>query len=457
MLLLAAQAAPVRHASAVAEVPDAIVTAAPAYQPLAALDGGERFPQGAQLLLIHAGKAEPLAKEFAASADANVSFDGKRVLFAAKKTASDPWQIWEMTLVDRAVRRVIGDASDAIRPFYLPSGQLIFARKTAAGFAVVRAGAEQSSYTAALDEQADQTEQVLTPIPASVIPDDVLRDGRILFESKFPLGEGKTAELFLMYSDGSGVESYRCDHGRARWGGHQLASGDVVFTHGASLGRFTSPLAHEVAVTAPRLEFAGGLAETASGAWLVSARASASAKFALKLWKPGAAAIETVYAQAGTELVEPAIVGERERPHHHPSSLHPWKHANLLALDARQSREGDLKTAPKTVRLETLDAKGKVQTNGTAPVESDGSFFVQIPGDRPVRFVLLDENGKPVRQQHGWFWSRSGEQRYCVGCHTGPERGAENQVPKTLLQSTTPVDLTGAKHAETNKTEAGSK
>ena len=44
----------------------------------------------------------------------------------------------------------------------------------------------------------------------------------------------------------SGVQSYRCDHGRARWGGKQLASGDVVFTHGTSLARFTSPLAHEV-------------------------------------------------------------------------------------------------------------------------------------------------------------------------------------------------------------------
>jgi len=27
------------------------------------------------------------------------------------------------------------------------------------------------------------------------------------------------------------VESYRCDHGKARWGGKQLANGDVVFTH----------------------------------------------------------------------------------------------------------------------------------------------------------------------------------------------------------------------------------
>jgi hypothetical protein len=67
---------------------DIIVTAAPVYEPLAALRGGERFPKGAQLLLIHAGKAEPLVAGFAATADANVSFDGKTVLFAGKQSAA---------------------------------------------------------------------------------------------------------------------------------------------------------------------------------------------------------------------------------------------------------------------------------------------------------------------------------------------------------------------------------
>jgi hypothetical protein len=45
--------------------PDFIVTAAPAYVPLAELRGQERFPKGAQLLLVHAGKAEPLLTGFA--------------------------------------------------------------------------------------------------------------------------------------------------------------------------------------------------------------------------------------------------------------------------------------------------------------------------------------------------------------------------------------------------------
>jgi hypothetical protein len=70
---------------------------------------------------------------------------------------------------------------------------------------------------------------------------------------------------------------------------------------------------------------------------------------------------------------------------------------------------------------------------------------VKVPADKPIRFALLDAKGAVVRQEHGWFWIRRGEQRYCVGCHAGPERSSENRVPAVLLRTTTPVDLTGAK------------
>jgi hypothetical protein len=430
--------------------PDVIVTAAPGYQPLAALRGGERFPKGAQLLLIHDGKPAPLVAGFAASADANVSFDGKSVLFAGKQAADDPWQIWELTLHDGKLRRLIESAADAIRPFYLPAGQFVYAQRTPSGFQLEAAGKASADLLAPIDAQAGKTVLPLSYMPASAIPTDVLLDGRILFESGFPLGSGSTPELFLVYSDGSGVESYRCDHGPARWGGKQLSSGDVVFTHGNSLARFTSPLAHEARIAAPPAEYAGDLAETVSGDWLLSTRLSAATHFALKLWKnapstkPAAAAFDTVLTVRGEDVVEPVLVAPRTRPHHHPTGLHDWSYANLLALDARQSRAGDLKTVPASVRLETMDAEGHAVETGTAPVESDGSFFVQVPADTPIRLVLLDPQGAMVRRERGWFWIRKGEQRYCVGCHTGPERAPDNHVPAVLERTTTPADLRGA-------------
>jgi hypothetical protein len=423
---------------------DIIVTAAPVYEPLAALRGGERFPKGAQLMLVHAGKAEPLVTGFAASADANISFDGKTVLFAGKQAASDPWQIWELTLANHSLRKLIATTTDAVRPFYLPGGRMLWAQRAPWGFQLESAEEGHLPGYTFLNPTAGPGVLPLTYTQASAFPADVLADGRILFEAGYPLGSGTTPELYLVYADGSGVESYRCDHGRARWGGRQLASGDVVFTHGASLARFTSPLATETPVAAPHAEYAGAITETASGAWLVSARAAAGMHYAIKLWKPGSPALQTVFAVSDANLVEPVLVAPRITPKRHPSGLHDWSYANMLALDARQSREGDLKSAPESVRLEMLDAQGHTVVMGTAPVERDGSFFVETPADKPIRFALLSAKGAVVRQEHGWFWIRGGEQRICVGCHAGPERASENRVPDVLLRSTTPADLTGA-------------
>jgi hypothetical protein len=431
------------HSSAAEIGADIIVTAAPVYQPLAALRGQERFPKGAQLLLVHAGKAEPLVQGFAASADANLSFDAKRVLFAGKQAEGDPWQIWELTLENHSLRKLIATATDAVRPFYLPAGRLVYAQRTPHGFQLEAAGKDAQTAFAPIDSNAGSAVLPLSYLPASAIPADVLLDGRILFEAGFPLGSGSTPELFLVYSDGSGVESYRCDHGRARWGGKQLASGDVVFTHATSLARFTSPLAHEAPIVAPHAEYSGAIAETASGAWLVSARTGAETHYALKEWKPGTAVLRPVLAESGENLVEPVVVAPRPRPRRHPSGLHDWSYANLLALDARQSREGDLRATPASVQLETIDAAGHAVAIGTAQVEPDGSFFVKTPADKPIRFALLDKKGVVLRQERGWFWIRRGEQRICVGCHTGPERASENRVPAVLLRTTTPVDLSG--------------
>lgn len=182
----------------------------------------------------------------------------------------------------------------------------------------------------------------------------------------------------------------------------------------------------------------------------MSARVGGEAHYAIGLWNPhapagsGPARLENVLTVKGANLVEPVLVAPRARPRRFPSGLHPWNYANLLALDARVSLDGDVKGTPASVRLESLDAEGQVIAHGAAPVAADGSFFVKTPADQPIRFILLDGKGEVLRRERGWFWIRDGEQRICVGCHAGPARSPENRVPEVLLRSTTPVDLTGA-------------
>jgi hypothetical protein len=117
----------------------------------------------------------------------------------------------------------------------------------------------------------------------------------------------------------------------------------------------------------------------------------------------------------------------------------------LLALDARISREGLMRNTPTEVQVEVQDTNGNSVVLGKAPVEQDGSFYVRVPGDRPIRVSLLSKGGAVLRQERGWFWARGGEQRYCTGCHAGPERGSDNRVPAVLMHSTEPTDLTDLK------------
>ena len=439
-LIMAAQQAKPRPQTGQSPMRDAspavIVTVAPLYDPLAALRGGERFPRGAQLMLWRDGRLTALVPEFAASADASVSFDGTTVLFAGKRNAGDPWQIWQTSTQGAAPRLMLGGLKDVIRPLWMPDGRVVYARREADRWVLESAALDGSHVTG------------LSYVQGNFIPDDVLADGRVLFESGFPMGAGAAPEMYLVYADGSGVESVRCDHPRApaagREHGRQMPNGDIVFTHGTRLARFTSALANEAPVPAPPGEYAGDAAQLPDGRWLLSVRRPGEKHFALVAWKPGTTVFTALARDPRHDWVEPVLVAPRPVPHRHPSALHPWATGNLLALDARQSRDGALRDVPSTVRVETLDNSGHVLPLGAAPVEKDGSFFVQAPGNRPLRFILLDAAGHPLRQEHGWFWVHSGEQRICVGCHTGPERAPENRVPAVLPRSTTPVDVTGA-------------
>lgn len=417
-----------------AAIPAILFIAAPVYDAPAALRGGERFPRGAQLMILHDGRSEPLAPQLAASADPSIAFDGKAVLFAGKKQAGDPWQIWMEGTDGGDPQQVMAGATDLIRPLWMPGGRMVYARRTPAGFQLE---------TAELDGSHAEK---LSFLAGNFIPDDVLRDGRVLFESGFPLGAGSTSEMFLVYADGSGVESVRCDHEHAGGGrehGRQLLSGDIVFSHGTRLARFTSALAEEAAVAAPPGEYAGDVAEMPDGRWVLPVRKPGARHYALGAWKAGSPAMQVIAQDAQQDLIEPVVVAPRAVPRRHPSALHDWRTGNLLALNARLTRGGMLAAAPAEVEAETLDGSGHAVPLGTAPVEGDGSFFVQATGDEPLRFLLLDAQGRTIRQERGWFWVRSGEQRICVGCHTGPERAPDNRVPAVLLRTTTPVDLTG--------------
>jgi Hydrazine synthase alpha subunit middle domain len=411
------------------DLPSFIYVAAEKYEPLAWMHSKDRFPHGAKLFIQDASGHRPLIPDFAVSADPAVSFDGKHLLFAGRKTSSDHWQIWEMNLPGGAPRRLTSCADSCIRPFYLPEERFVFAEKVRSQ-TVIKAASLQGGESLALTYGVGNS-----------LPSDVLRDGRILFDTVVPSNDG-SPEIFTVYSDGSGVESYRCDHGSARHSGRQLASGDIVFARQHGLARFTSALAHEVEVPVSSQDFAGELAELANGNWLLASRSRPNGRFQVSRWTPGMETIQIVLSDDYADLIQPTLIYVRPVPHRHPSGLHDWNYANLLCLNAYTSKLHIPGGTISAVRLYTRDESGQVNSLGTAVVEKDGSFYLRVPGDRPLKIALLDAAGRSVQKEAGWFWLRRGEQRICVGCHAGPETAPENLVPAVLLRSTVAADIT---------------
>ena len=416
------------------EVTPLLFTSAAEYKPLAWMNGSNRFPAGATIFIHDSEGRRPLVSHFAATADPAISPDATRLLFAGKKAAADAWQIWELALIGGAPRQVSSCTADCIRPLYLPGDRMAFAEKVKGRFLVAVA---QLSNGAAVP---------VTYAPGNYFPTDILRDGRILFEAAQPFGLTATSEIYTVYSDGSGVEAYRCDHGSNRHSARQVSSGDVVFAGKHGLARFSSALAHQIPIALPAADYAGDVVETADGDWLLTARPRPDGTFAIFRWKPGTDHLRPLVTERDANAVQPALISQRPIPNRHPSALHDWSYANLLCLNAYSSKFTFKTGTIAAVRLYAQSGTGGEKLLGESGVEKDGSFYVRTPADQPLKIELVNADGKTLKKEAGWFWLRRGEQRVCVGCHAGPETAPENAVPAVLLRSTIAVDMTGNSH-----------
>ena len=323
LLAIAGALAPRQFAASSGADSPILYTVARGYDPLAWIHGADRFDAGAMVFVKDSRGRHPLVPDFAASADPAVSFDAENVMFSGKQKKQDPWQIWEISAAGGKPQRITACADDCIRPFYLPGNRIVYAKKIEGRFVVEAATLADGRATAPVVR--------LTYGPGNSLPDDVLRDGRILFEAISAFGADGTPELYTIYSDGSGVESYRCDHGKARHAGKQMRSGDIVFASQSGLGRFTSALAQEVPISAPAGEYAGDVTETATGDWLVSWRSNANRAFQLMQWTESvgrpflSAPVDTLrpaVVEANANVIQPTPITQRTIPKRHPSALH---------------------------------------------------------------------------------------------------------------------------------------
>ncbi len=102
-----------------------------------------------------------------------------------------------------------------------------------------------------------------------------------------------------------------------------------------------------------------------------------------------------LYEDPKLSAVEAVPVAAHETPSWYWSTLNPeLKRGYFICLDgylAEGVPHGRIAAKLTRVRVLTLDATSQKESLlGEAPMEEDGSFYIAVPPDQPVRFEVLD-------------------------------------------------------------------
>ncbi len=404
-------------------------------------------------------------------ADCEVTFDGRRVVFARRGGDGDPWwHIFEIKVDGSGLRQLTSGPYHDVQPACLPDGRIVFS----------------SSRTGLRDEYHGYLATGLTVME----PDgsdvhcigfnlgrdnepSVMPDGRILFSRLELFYSRLKTEITLqaLAPDGTrNVTLYGPERrkfwrqttarSRERWWGeapprhrvlrltqpHSLDRNRILCatTGGITLvgpGRYAEKVLsrhNNMAVTSPFPISENRVLCAAA------VRVFDRSKVDLGIYDPNpeTGELSLVYNDPATADFEPRPVMRRSPPHLLPEMHRSNAYtARLMCNSAKMSREELTATRGKLVRIiegqpilsrhhTHMNGNGPAWKNhvgtharvlGTVPLAHDGSFHVEIPADRLIHCQVLDSDRRVVGNQLVWMYARPGETKSCVGCHEAPD------------------------------------
>jgi hypothetical protein len=451
-------------------LPDILFVQAPV-TPGAALS--DRFPQGSRIVLLPA-KQQPsaapinLTANFFAAADPEVSFDATKILFSAKKSVADPWQIWEMNLDGSSQRQLTQCAHDCQRAAYLPGDEIVLTYSESPG-------ADTLSNLAVVKLNGENF-HAITFGRANFWLESVLRDGRILASASWPLSsdpsDKNSRALYTLRPDGAALDSLRCDHEHpaTRSEAAELPDGTVIFLVAPAASRhseirevLTHPALTEIRPASLReapVKAPPGIyqfpAQLSPDTLIVSYSQSSAKSAAVP--QPALYTFNRKTNSPGPRIfADPQFASVQAVPVlAHPVPKKFWS-IPLNSSSSSDEPSGHIAATITRVRAFALDESSHSEhALGESPVEKDGSFFVEVPANQPVRFELLDAKGQILRAEHSYIWARPGEQRGCAGCHSSKAVAPENRWPLTLKRFDTPTAL-GIQNSNQERASASNK
>ncbi len=164
-----------------------------------------------------------LTEGFHSACDPEVSFDGQRILFAGKKTATDSWNIYEIGLDGSGLRQITKGLGDCRSPLYLstlytlisdkPWHQVAFLSNMAKTAGEYGQWPVASIYSCRIDGTGLMR---LTHGPSGDMDPFLMSDGRLLFSSWRPRFADRPARLplFAVNIDGTDLLLFSDTEGR---------------------------------------------------------------------------------------------------------------------------------------------------------------------------------------------------------------------------------------------------
>jgi hypothetical protein len=444
------------------------------------------YGDGGRLVLLRKdGSTRVLTAEFESAADPAISFDGKRILFAAKRTAADRWNIFEMKADGSDIHQITHDVGNCRRPmyqsalFYLndarPSYQVTFVSDVAGELNEYGPPAATNLYSVQFD--GSRLRRLSYGVSASYDPFQ-MQDGRILFShwqrSHFGNGVQGRIDLFAVHLDGTDYTAFSGTQGlRIKHMACTTSKGAVVFVESGhlpwdgagSIGVLSlrRNLHSYRAITA----FSDGLFHSPSplpdGSILVSRRSVDSGAHAIFRLDLESGSRTLVFSQPGYHSIQAVALAERPEPDGHSSVVEDdqnWSKLYCLSVYENDlKREWMLPGTPRRIRVieglpraagafvedsgATADSlSGMIQKRllGDLDLDDDGSFHLLVPPNTPIQLQIVDRDGMALRTS-GWIWAKNKENRGCIGCHEDGERTPENVFAKALSHAAAELTL----------------
>ena len=465
-------------------------------------DSGPTYRLGRNLYVLRparpGGAVAPLTK-FADGyvADCEVSWDARRVIFARRGGAADPWwHIWEVGVDGKGLRQLTRGAHHDVQPAYLPDGRIVFSSTRiglrdeyhgylATGLTVMNArggGIRCIGFNLGRDDE-----------PA------VMGDGRILFgrldlfysrlktertiQAVLPDGTRNVTlygperrDFWRKVTKASGERGWgevpsrhrvlRLTQPQPLGGGRVLcaSTGGLVVVGPSRYEEHFIPHDKNMAVTSPFPLGDGRILCAATKKTAPAAkgpkRQPAPVDLALYVMDAASGRMTLLYNDPDTAEFEPRPVVPRRRPpvgaERRPSRAYT---ARLFCRSTKLSREPVVARRGKLVRvIEGMPVLGRHATHrspvavpawknhtgtharvlGTVPLAADGSFFLEVPADRLIHLQVLDADRRVVGNQLVWMYARPGETRSCIGCHEPPDTSV-SQPRRPLASRTAPL------------------